>query len=241
MAKKEMEFHDTSLIPWKKVEGAPNAHEKILSQDPDTGDYTRLIMSQPDMAESIRDYKNPKGKVLVHDIWEEVFIWQGNIIDTSLDQTFIHGFYACRPPGMEHGPLFHPTGCVSIEFRYGGKHNKPELEFFDTRLLPWEEVEGAPGVHQKILSADPDKGSYTRLVMSQPDMADSIRDYNNPKGKLLVHDFWEEVFILRGSIIDTVLNQTFKEGFYACRPPGMKHGPLFHPTGCVSLETRYYK
>jgi len=240
MAKSEAEFHDTDLIPWTKIEGV-NAHEKILSKDPDTGDYTRIIMSQPDMDESIRDYYNPKSKMLVHDIWEEVFIWKGSIIDTSLDQTFVDGFYACRPPGMEHGPLFHPNGCTSIEFRYGGKHNKPELEFFDTRLLPWEKVEGAHGIYQKILSKDPVSGNITRLVKSLPDMDESIRDYYNPKSKVLVHDFWEEVIILRGTIICTTLNQTFGKGFFACRPPGMKHGPLFHPSGCLSLECRYYK
>jgi hypothetical protein len=28
---------------------------------------------------------------------------------------------------------------------------------------------------------------------------------------------------------------------YACRPPGMIHGPYRVPKGCVTLEMRYYK
>jgi hypothetical protein len=28
---------------------------------------------------------------------------------------------------------------------------------------------------------------------------------------------------------------------YACRPPGMPHGPWTAPTGCLTFELRYYK
>jgi len=35
----------------------------------------------------------------------------------------------------------------------------------------------------------------------------------------------EEVYILEGSFTDLELNQTFHAGEYACRPPGMRHGP----------------
>jgi len=28
---------------------------------------------------------------------------------------------------------------------------------------------------------------------------------------------------------------------YACRPPGMVHGPYRVPTGCLTLEMRYFK
>lgn len=240
MAKPEMEFSDTRLIPWQKIEGAAGQYEKILSRDPKTGDYTRMIYSQTDMADSIRHYDKPTGKVLLHDIWEEVFIYEGGIIDTTLNQTFGQDFYACRPPGMRHGPLFHPNGCISVESRYrDGIRKKPEMEFHDTRLIPWQKIEGATGQYQKILSRCAETGDLTRLIYSQPDMADSIRNYDKPKGKILVHDFWEEVFIIWGGLIDTTLNQTFGEEFYACRPPGMRHGPLFHPNGCVSFEFHY--
>lgn len=239
-AKPEIEFTDTSIIPWQPIEGSTGAFEKILSRDPESGDYTRIIYSQTDLKETIRDYEKPKGKVLVHDIWEEVFIWKGGIIDTTLGQTFGDGFYACRPPGMLHGPLFHPPGCMSVENRYiNGRRKKPEIEFTDTRLIPWTKVEGSHGAYEKILSRDPETGDYTRLIYSQPDLSDAIMAFDKPKGKVLVHDIWEEVFIIWGSIIDVTLKQTFGEGFYACRPPGMLHGPFYHPLGCISLEFRY--
>jgi hypothetical protein len=56
-----------------------------------------------------------------------------------------------------------------------------------------------------------------------------------------VHDFWEEVWIVEGSLYDIAKEQTFLAGYYACRPPGMKHGPYRIPQGCVTFEIRYYK
>ncbi len=240
MAKPELEFFDTSVLPWQEIKGAPGQYEKILSRNPETGDYTRMIYSQADLADALMAYNKPKGKHLVHDIWEEVFIYKGGIIDTALNQTFGTNFYACRPPGMLHGPLFHPNNCISIETRYpDGLRKKPELEFFDTGVLPWQAIKGTPGQYEKILSRDPETGDYTRLIYSQPDLTDALIAYDKPKGKQLIHDIWEEVFIILGGIIDVSLDQTFVEGYYCCRPPGMKHGPLYHPNGCISLEFRY--
>lgn len=240
MAKPELEFFDTSILPWQEIKGGHGQFEKILSQDPETGDYTRMIYSQPDMTDALLKYETPPGKVLVHEIWEEVFIYKGGIIDTTLTRDFGTHFYACRPPGMKHGPLFHPNGCISVENRYrDGIRKKPEMEFYDTAILPWQEIKGAHGQYEKILSRDPETGDYTRLIYSQPDMTDALLAYDKPRGKVLVHDIWEEVFIIWGGIIDVTLGMTFGEGYYCCRPPGMKHGPLFHPNGCISLEFRY--
>jgi len=47
---------------------------------------------------------------------------------------------------------------------------KPELDFFDTEVIPWKPIEGAPGQYEKILSKDPKTGSFTRLIMSMPDL-----------------------------------------------------------------------
>jgi hypothetical protein len=88
---------------------------------------------------------------------------------------------------------------------------KPELEFFPTDNIPWVPVEGAPpGHYQKILTEDPDR---------------------------IVHDFWEEVYILEGNQWDG--DQFFEKGMYACRPPGMKHGPYRTEGGVVTFEVRY--
>lgn len=110
---------------------------------------------------------------------------------------------------------------------------KPELEFFDPDVkVEWRQVEGAQeGIMEKIVSHDPDTGSYSRILKFPPMNTDQV----------LVHDFWEEVYILKGSLYDIQKKETYLEGYYACRPPGMLHGPYKIPYGCMTLEMRYYK
>jgi hypothetical protein len=55
---------------------------------------------------------------LTHDVWEEVWILEGSLHDLRLDQTFTQGMYACRPPGMPHGPWRSADGCLTFEVRY---------------------------------------------------------------------------------------------------------------------------
>ena len=116
---------------------------------------------------------------------------------------------------------------------------KPEMEFFNTALLPWKPVEGVAGAYEKILSLDPDTGSYTRLLISTPDLHNYVKNPDTPPGKTLIHtDFLEENYLLSGTLVDVVNNQTYNAGYYACRPLGMKHGPFYHPTGALTLEFR---
>ena len=114
---------------------------------------------------------------------------------------------------------------------------KPEFEFFTPDHLPWEPVAasatggaGGAGVRQRILSRDADTGDVTRLLRF--DAGVETRD-------TITHDFWEEVWILEGELVDLGKRQTFTAGMYACRPPGMVHGPYRVPNGCLTLEIRY--
>jgi hypothetical protein len=112
-----------------------------------------------------------------------------------------------------------------------GKMPKPELEFFPVDNIPWVPVPGAPpGHYQKILTEDPDKMFVTRMLKVDP---------GGRSTETFVHDFWEEVYIVEGSQWDG--DQFFKKGMYACRPPGMKHGPYRTDEGVVTLEVRYMR
>jgi hypothetical protein len=111
---------------------------------------------------------------------------------------------------------------------------KPEMEFFDVGKIPWKPIPGVTGLAERTISADPETGDYTRMLRFEPGTNSS------PMG-VQRHDFWEEVFILEGSLHDLTLNRTFTKGMYACRPPNMPHGPWVSPDGCVTLEIRYYK
>ena len=117
---------------------------------------------------------------------------------------------------------------------------KPELEFFRPDHLPWRAVAGSAtggvggaGVTEKILSEDPATGDVTRLVRF---------DAGVETTESITHDFWEEVWIVEGMLVDLGKRQTFTAGMYACRPPGMLHGPYRVPAGgCVTFEVRYGK
>ncbi len=116
---------------------------------------------------------------------------------------------------------------------------KPEIEFTSVEHLPWEPVDGSPtggvggpGVRQKILSRDPQTGDVTRLLRF---------DAGVETRETITHDFWEEVWILQGELIDLGKQRAFTAGMYACRPPGMVHGPYRVPGGCLTLEMRYGK
>ncbi|MGH3660417.1 MAG: cupin domain-containing protein [Micromonosporaceae bacterium] len=110
---------------------------------------------------------------------------------------------------------------------------KPEREFFNASQVEWTPCAGdVAGLDERILSADPDGGVATRMLRFGPGVD------TTPNG-VQVHDFWEEVYILDGSIRDLELDETFTAGMYACRPPGMKHGPWVSPEGCVTFEARY--
>ena len=107
---------------------------------------------------------------------------------------------------------------------------KPEVEF--TPVDAWEWTPVAEGQSERVLARDEQGGVATRMLRFEPGCDTS------PAG-VVVHDFWEEVYILEGSLHDLSLDEVFPAGTYACRPPGMKHGPWRAPEGCVTFEVRY--
>ncbi len=116
---------------------------------------------------------------------------------------------------------------------------KPELEFFRPDHLPWQPVVGSrtggvggAGVYEKILSRDAATGDTTRLLKLEAGVETT---------EAIAHDFWEEVWILEGEYVDLGKQQTFSAGMYACRPPGMVHGPVRVTRPCMTLEIRYRK
>lgn len=109
---------------------------------------------------------------------------------------------------------------------------KLEREFFEVSVVEWIPCAGKCGLTERILAADPDAGVATRILRFEPGT-------NTIANGVQVHDFWEEVYILEGSITDLTLGVTFTAGMYACRPPGMKHGPWASPDGCLTFEARY--
>jgi ChrR Cupin-like domain len=108
---------------------------------------------------------------------------------------------------------------------------KPELEFH-APASEWRST-GNPGTYEKILAEDPQGGTVTRLLRFEPGSDTSASG-------TLTHDFWEEIYVVSGDLTDLRLGETFTDGHYACRPPGMEHGPWRSEGGALLFEVRYY-
>jgi hypothetical protein len=110
---------------------------------------------------------------------------------------------------------------------------KPEIEFTPVTSTEFTVCEGAVrGLEERVLAGDPVSGVATRMLRLQPGTD------TTPNG-VQIHDFWEEVYVVEGSLTDLRLGQTFTAGDYACRPPGMEHGPWRSTDGCLTFEVRY--
>jgi hypothetical protein len=111
--------------------------------------------------------------------------------------------------------------------------SKPEREFFPCSSVPWVSVPGpAAGLHERILARAGTSHVATRMLRFDPGT-------DTTANGVQVHDFWEEVYILEGAITDLALSETFSAGMFACRPPGMPHGPWRSDGGCTTFEVRY--
>lgn len=112
--------------------------------------------------------------------------------------------------------------------------SKPEHEFFPAETVAWTTPEPAvPGLTERVLASDASaEGVATRMLRFAPGTDTSVAG-------VLRHSFWEEVYILEGAIHDLTLDETFTAGMYACRPPGMPHGPWRSDEGCTTFEVRY--
>lgn len=109
---------------------------------------------------------------------------------------------------------------------------KPELEFLPVEGFPWTAVHpDVPGLEERVLARE-DAAVATRMLRF------AAGTDTGPAGTQ-VHEFWEEVYILEGSLHDVGLDKTFVAGEYACRPPGMPHGPWTSSEGCMTFEVRY--
>jgi hypothetical protein len=120
--------------------------------------------------------------------------------------------------------------------------NKPHLEFHHVDMSQgWATPPGYPaGIKQKILASDLNEtrktGSRTRLLRFDPGVY-TVSQF--------VHDHWEEVYLLSGDLIvgndaEGRGGETFTAPTYACRPPGVLHGPFKSETGCMLFELHYY-
>jgi hypothetical protein len=120
--------------------------------------------------------------------------------------------------------------------------SKPHIEFSSVDTSSgWEVLPGYPvTVQEKVLASDLNSvtksGSRTRLLRFAPG-AFTTRPF--------VHDHWEEVYLVSGELAvgsdgAGKGGESFSAPTYACRPPGVFHGPFSSRDGCLLFEIHYY-
>lgn len=101
----------------------------------------------------------------------------------------------------------------------------------------WHVPDGYPaGIEQKILSGRLDEaaraGHRTRLLRFLPG-AFTTTPFS--------HEYWEEVYLIAGDlIVGDEVTEIFTANTYACRPPGILHGPFRSQGGCLLFEVHYF-
>ena len=97
-----------------KERGGPikGIKEQILTVDPETGAYTRIVLFEPGFRFD---------KPLQHPFWEELFLLEGHMIDYGTHTLYTKGYYACRPAGVVHGPFGTDIGCMLLEMTWYDK------------------------------------------------------------------------------------------------------------------------
>jgi hypothetical protein len=99
----------------------------------------------------------------------------------------------------------------------------------------WAPFAGVDGIETKTLSDDLDEavktGGRTRMVRIAP---------GTKTEAALVHDYWEEVYVLSGDFSPLGGPAVTEAPAYCCRPPGAPHGPFGSRAGCLLLEVQYY-
>jgi len=204
----------------------PGVSAIVLSRDTETGGFTRLLTMD---AGATTEHAG----IQRHDGPEHALLVQGDLHDLTLDQTFRGLSYACRPTGMEHGPWRSEAGCTILEVHERGiDFDRPAREYFSPMQLDesaWEPL--GELTSQFVLSADASNGAYTRLLRLDP-------GYDGSHEPSQSHTFTEEIYLISGTVDDVARNVTVQAGSYACRPPGMEHGPWRSTTGCLVYELR---
>ena len=100
----------------------PGIKEMLLSSDPETGAYTRIVLFQPGFRFD---------RALSHPFWEEIFVLDGHVYDYGTNTLYTKGYYGLRPPGTPHGPYGIELGATVYE-----------VTWYDR---PWYEQRAAAG------------------------------------------------------------------------------------------------
>jgi len=96
----------------------------------------------------------------------------------------------------------------------------------------WRRSKDDPeGVFEILLHKHRD-GSYTHLLRVRKGVV-----FPEP----VKHDYFEEVYYVRGEMLNTKTREKVRAGMYVLHKPHEPHGPFKCLKECLILEFRYYK
>jgi quercetin dioxygenase-like cupin family protein len=228
MARKHIEFVDTSTLSWQPASlpgMSEDAREKILSEDDETGAVTLMLELPAHWQRITPGYHNAP---------VEIFVLRGDLTINATE--LINGCYSYIPAGMVHSLLESKTGCLAllmfesrpdfVESTVSRSDSKSEqyIACINTSEMPWSSarLEGPPaGILVKPLRSDPLTHDWTWISAVLPLWRENRAE---------VHPTVEEAFMLQG---DTLLGERgiMIAGCYFWRPPNVPHGPMLSKTG----------
>lgn len=94
------------------------------------------------------------------------------------------------------------------------------------------------GRFNKFMARDEKTGTYSRVVVFEPGFRTDA--FKKPETKLQNHEYWEEIYVIEGTMYDYGMNKTFTKGYYGLRSPGVNHGPYGTDEGCILWECSWY-
>ncbi|KAH7697124.1 hypothetical protein AAVH_35795 [Aphelenchoides avenae] len=107
------------------------------------------------------------------------------------------------------------------------EHVLKQLELHTPNPDDWKPITayGCKGISEIILNGEP---NGRRTILQRWDAGASSPHVS-------AHPYYEEIYVIEGSLTDRTLGKTFGAGSYAYRYPRMPHGPYDTENGCTML------
>lgn len=211
MARPHIEFIQSQALPWQKADNSQSVFSKVLSQDPQSGESTRIL-------------RYSKG-FFIHfggtALETEFFVLRGLVSLGNKHYRQYH--YGCLPSGFQGGLECHADTDLLVFTNINSSADPISLHV-QTDKLNWSDATdhrvAAATVGLKELRLDPVTKERTWLLKIEAQHKPfEIRGIES-------HPVVEEMFVLEGSV--NLLAGELCQGAYFWRPPHIEHGP----TGC---------
>jgi hypothetical protein len=233
MGRPHIEFIQSQALPWRRglYGGArPDVSHKELSRDADSG-ASSLLVRYP------KGWSRTKPEYLEVD--EEFYVLDGTLKING--NTYTKDTYAHLPKGYTRNRASASDGAVVLTFFSGvptAVAGRAKKDMLDSRRLVERHNIYDVGWGDGKMKADKDFNTQSvgyQLLREDPDTKERtwILGVGGfwEGGNVEIHPVVEESYMLSGSMVGSYGER--RQGGYFWRPPGIRHGPLGSPMGCM--------